>query len=144
MVDAVLVPIDGSPLSVRALSHVADTFPDASVHLLYALDHVESTDDFDWTSLPGYWDGSSSEVRERGEEVLADARETAESDGLTVVSAELVVGRPATSIVEYASDESIDLIVMGSHGREGLSRYILGSVAERVLRRSTVPVTIIR
>ncbi|WP_135662175.1 universal stress protein [Halorhabdus rudnickae] len=144
MIESVLVPVDGSPLSVRALSFVANEFPDASVHLLYALDHVESSHDFDWTSLPGYWDDAPGEATNRGQDILADARETAEEAGLTVVGEELVVGRPASSIVECADEESVDLVVMGSHGREGISRFILGSVAERVLRRSSVPVTIVR
>jgi len=144
MVESVLVPVDGSPLSARALSFVAEEFPGASVHLLYAVDHVTSHSDFDWTSLPGYWDDDAGAVTDRGEELLEDARETATDLGLEVVAAELTVGRPASAIVEYADAESVDHVVMGSHGRKGLSRFVLGSVAERVLRRSAVPVTIVR
>ncbi|WP_136686626.1 universal stress protein [Halorhabdus amylolytica] len=144
MVESVLVPVDGSPLSARALSFVSREFPDASVHLLYVVDHVKASYDFDWTSLPGYWDDSPGEATNRGKDVLADARETAENANLTVVAEELAVGRPSSSIVTYATEESVDHVVMGSHGREGLSRFVLGSVAEQVLRRSTVPVTIVR
>ena len=144
MIESVLVPIDGSPLSARALSFVASYHPDTAVHLLYAIDHVESSYDFDWTSLPGYWDDTSDDALARGQDALANARDTAEDAGLSVVAEEFVVGRPAPCIVKYATEEEIDHVVMGSHGRRGLSRFILGSVAERVLRRSTVPVTIVR
>jgi len=54
------------------------------------------------------------------------------------------VGRPTKVIVEYADDHDIDQIVMGSHGRSGMSRILLGSVAEIVVRRASVPVTVVR
>jgi nucleotide-binding universal stress UspA family protein len=53
------------------------------------------------------------------------------------------VGRPARAILEYADDHGIDQIVMGSHGRSGIDRTLLGSVAETVTRRARIPVTII-
>lgn len=53
-------------------------------------------------------------------------------------------GRPARTIVEYVEDHDVDHVVVGSHGRSGLSRTLLGSVAERVVRRSSVPVTVVR
>lgn len=142
MVESVLVPVDGSPLSERALTYVAESFPDASVHLLYVLNGVEASQDADWTSLAGHWEDTPP--TDRGENVLAAARESAEDAGLAVAATELVVGRTAANIVEYAEESGVDHVVIGSHGRSGLSRIVLGSVAERVLRRSTVPVTIVR
>jgi len=144
MATAVLIPIDGSPLAERALSYVVGEYPDTPVHLLYVMDHVESFHDFDWTSLPSHVDDHTRRVSERGQALLADARASAETAGLDVVETELSVGRPATGIVDYAERTAVDHIVMGSHGRNGLTRFILGSVAEQVLRRSTVPVTIVR
>lgn len=144
MTTAVLVPVDGSPMSDRTLSFVADNYGDASVHLIHVLDHVESSHDFDWTSLPGYIDNWTERMNERGEELLEEANRTATAMGLTVVASEVVAGRPATEIVRYESETDVDHIVMGTHGRKGLSRFILGSVAEQVLRRSSVPVTIVR
>ena len=57
-----------------------------------------------------------------------------------------LVGAPAQTVLEYLEDEgnSIDQVVMGSHGRTGLSRVLMGSVAEKVTRRSPVPVTVVR
>lgn len=54
------------------------------------------------------------------------------------------VGHPARVIVDYARREDIDHVVIGSHGREGVSRLLLGSVAEKVVRRSPVPITVVR
>ena len=60
------------------------------------------------------------------------------------VETAIEVGRPAATIVEEARERDVDHIVVGSHGRTGASRILLGSVAETVARRSPVPVTIVR
>jgi len=60
------------------------------------------------------------------------------------VERELLAGRPATEIVECAAERDTDQIVMGSHGRDGAARLLLGSVSETVVRRSPVPVTVVR
>ena len=60
-----------------------------------------------------------------------------ESDSCT---ARVVLGDPAEEILNYAQAEGIDLIIIGTHGRKGLERIIFGSVAERVLKKSPVPV----
>ena len=57
---------------------------------------------------------------------------------------ETVVGRPARTIVDYAEQEDVDAVVIGSHGGEAVGRVLLGSVAETVVRRSPVPVTVVR
>ena len=57
---------------------------------------------------------------------------------------EAVVGRPPRTIVDYAEQEDVDAVAVGSHGREGFSRILLDSVAETVVRRSSVPVTVVR
>ena len=54
------------------------------------------------------------------------------------------VGDAATAIVEYAREQSVDLIVMSTHGRSGLGRWVYGSVADRVLRSSAQPVLLVR
>ncbi|QLG49002.1 universal stress protein [Natrinema halophilum] len=82
-------------------------------------------------------------LREEAAELLADAEDRAAEYGCsleTVVS----VGQPSDEIVDYAVENDVDLIVVGSHGRTGFSRVLLGSVAERVARQSPVPVTIVR
>ena len=81
--------------------------------------------------------------REDAEELLADAEARAADEGCSIETA-VAVGQPADAIVDYATENAIDLIVVGSHGRSGFSRVLLGSVAERVARQAPVPVTIVR
>ncbi|CCQ33363.1 UpsA domain-containing protein [Halorhabdus tiamatea SARL4B] len=144
MGETILLPVDESPLSARAIEFAGREHPEATVHLLHALDQVESNYDFDGTSLSASPDGQSGRIIENGRRVLADARESAAATGLDVAATELASGRPASQITTYAAEHGVDHIVMGSHGRTGLSRILLGSVTERVLRNSTVPVTVVR
>jgi len=144
MGETILIPVDESPLSTRAIEFVSREHGDATVHLLHAINRVDADYDFDGTSLSSSLDRRTEEVTESGRRVLEDARKTAENADLTVEAAELVIGRPSNQITTYASEHGVDHIVMGSHGRTGLSRILLGSVTERVLRKSTVPVTVVR
>ena len=144
----VLVPIDGSRPARAALDHVIEQFPDAELTLLYVVDPM--ADYSRHLAFPGYTaeDEYSSE-REKGEAVLEAARENAESaredsSGDTRIQTAIEVGSPGRTIVEYADAHDVDGIVLGSHGREGAARVLLGSVAEEVVRRSGVPVTIVR
>ena len=70
------------------------------------------------------------------------AKELGES-GLNV-RADIVEGEAAEGIVEYAEKQGIDLVVMATHGRSGIGRWALGSVADRVIRHSYVPVLLVR
>lgn len=144
MGETILLPVDESPLSTRAIEFVSREHGDATVHLLHVIDRADSDFDFDGTSLSSNVDRRAGEATERGRRVLEDAREAAEGEGLTVEAAELAAGGPARQITAYAAEHGVEHIVMGSHGRTGLSRILLGSVTERVLRNSTVPVTVVR
>ncbi|APW98493.1 universal stress protein UspA [Halobiforma lacisalsi AJ5] len=132
----VLVPVDGSEQSERALEHSLESFPDASISLLTVFSrgppevHLETAGlDYD-------------ELRARRREMLAELVAEYEHGGS--IETAVVVGRPAREIIRYADDHDVDQIVMGSHGRDGASRVLLGSVAETVARRAPVPVTIVR
>jgi nucleotide-binding universal stress UspA family protein len=76
-------------------------------------------------------------------ERLSDLASRLEKDGV-VVSTQVAVGRPVDEILRVAGDEKADLIVMGTHGRTGLKHLVTGSVTERVVRTSTVPVLTVR
>lgn len=80
---------------------------------------------------------------ERSTELLETANERAATKGIDVET-DTTTGSPADAILEYAADNGIDHVVMGSRGRSGLSRLLLGSVAEMVVRRSSIPVTVVR
>lgn len=148
MTKHILVPIDGSPLSHRALRHAINEFPDASITVLHVIDIFEpgygAYPDFETTYEPLM---GSEEWYERAEEVseqlLAEAQELAD-DYDREVSIESEIGDPKRIIVEYADEEDIDHIVVGAHGRTEEERPVFGSNAEMVARRATVPVTLIR
>jgi nucleotide-binding universal stress UspA family protein len=146
--DTVLVPVDGSPLSDQALRHALRTFPDASVSVLHVVDVYEpgygtaADIDSSYEPLMGSeeWYERAEEVSER---VLDDARALA-ADADREVSTEWEVGDPQRVIVDYAEEEDVDHVVLGSHGRTDEQRPLFGSVAEGVVRRSPVPVTLVR
>ena len=81
--------------------------------------------------------------KEVAEATLESATERAGETGVDIET-HRETGKPARTIVKYADEEGFDHIVIGSHGREGISRVLLGSVAETVVRRSSVPVTVAR
>lgn len=124
----VIVPTDGSPLSIAALEHAIETFPDAAITLVHVVDPRYTAPDAD-TSRP--------------ERVFTDSLDAADRHGVAVET-ELLTGRPAREIVTYSERSDADEIVLGSHGREATSRVLFGSVAEHVLRRAPIPVTIVR
>ncbi|WP_310731931.1 universal stress protein [Natronoarchaeum philippinense] len=91
---------------------------------------------------------SKNEVRASLQEIGEDAgaKALAEIEALAAefdveLVTELREGTPDEEIVEYVDDEAVDLVVMGTHGREGIRRRLVGSVAERVVREAPVPVT---
>lgn len=142
MTDHVLVPFDGSPLAERALAHSLETHPEASITVLYVIDPIDSMVAVEAGGLPAA-DGWYETARERAETVLAGASERAAARNIDVDTV-TEVGRPARTIVTYADEHDVDQIIMGGHGRRGIERAILGSVAETVMRRARMPVTVVK
>jgi nucleotide-binding universal stress UspA family protein len=138
----VLVPVDGSSLSEKALEYVLDHHPDATVTVLYVLDPVESVYTSD-SGMPGFGEEWVGRARGRGEDILEAAAAAAADRGREVETV-MEEGKPARVVADYVEGHGVDHVVMGSHGRRGISRVVLGSVAESVMRTVTVPVTIIR
>jgi nucleotide-binding universal stress UspA family protein len=81
--------------------------------------------------------------RNQAETLLEAAREQAAEHGVDIET-EFAVGDVVRSIIEFVDDHGVDHVVIGSHGRTGVSRVVLGSVAEMVTRRAPVPVTVVR
>jgi nucleotide-binding universal stress UspA family protein len=141
MYDKILVPTDGSDGVERAVSHAVDLAAtnDATVHALY----VVNTASYSSMPMETSWEHIREMLGEEGENALERVRELADDAGVTV-EAVIRDGSPSKEIVNYAEDEGCDLIVMGTHGRGGIDRLLLGSVAERVVRSSRVPVLTVR
>ena len=139
MYDRIVVPTDGSDEMGRVLAHAADL---ACIHGA-TLDFVYVVNTATFANLPmeTSWEGVRESLREEGEAALEGA-ETAVEGTAEEVSTErhTLEGGPAREIVAYAERTGADLVVMGTHGRGGINRILIGSVAERVVRTSTVPV----
>lgn len=141
MYGRILVPTDGSPEVERAVSHAIELAGahGATVHAIYVVNAAS------YTTLPmeTAWEGVGDMLREDGQAALDRVTEQGEAAGVDVETA-LVEGSPSREIVRYAEETGCDLVVMGTHGRGGIDRLLLGSVAERVVRSSTVPVLTVR
>jgi len=141
MVTRVLVPLDDSPLAMRALDHALDEWPAAEVTVLHVVDPIDAI----YESEVGGPVAAEQwyESRLAATEALFDrARERAADAGVSLRTA-TVVGKPGREIVRYVANNDVDHVVVGSHGRSGLERLYLGSVAERVLRRAAATVTVV-
>ncbi|MFC6756592.1 MULTISPECIES: universal stress protein [Haloarcula] len=134
MYDDVLLPFDGSDGAAAALHHAAEIahWADATIHLLFVADTTRESVTVVETEVV-------DALVQEGEDVLEDAAETLRTLGADH-DTDVVQGNPASTIVEYAERYDHDLIVMPTHGRTGISRYLLGSVTEKVVRLASVPV----
>jgi len=142
MAKRLLVPIDGSDPADAALEFTLEEYPDADITVLSVIDPT----DIGYGSIeaaPSTFEHLQDSAEERTEQVLDEAKARAEEHGMDVTG-ETVIGMPSRAIVEWAENNDIDGIVIGSHGRQGVTRVLLGSVAESVVRRSPVPVTVVR
>jgi nucleotide-binding universal stress UspA family protein len=139
MYDRILVPTDGSPSSEVVATHAAELAAAAGATLsaLHVMD--ESTYDVDVDASAAVRDAR----REAGERALEEVAAVADEHGVEV-NTELRRGVPDRSIVDYADEVDADLIAMGTHGRRGLERYLLGSVTEHVLRAADQPVLAVK
>ena len=136
----VLVPIDFSEASMGALRHAKElalTYG-AQITLLHAVEEVvyPSAYGIEPTNLPG------PQVIDRVEQNLADLART--EIGYEHVVVHVNVGYAPSTILDYAEGNEVDLIVIATHGRTGLERMLLGSVAERVVRRAPAPVFVVK
>lgn len=135
----ILVPIDFSPNAEQALDYASELAGKlgATVHLVHALASPPSALQVALTE-----DILENLVNEQQEalEKLAEPRRATASFGQPTVE----VGDPRDTIVETARKLGIDMIVMGTHGRRGLSRVMMGSVAEDVIRHAPCPVLVVR
>lgn len=131
MYEHVLVPTDGSDGTQPAIEHgttIADRFG-ATLHALSVI-------------TEGPYD-SPAALEERAERAVERVERTARNDGVDVVTT-VSEGVPHEEIVAYATGNDVDMIVMGTQGRTGLDRVLVGSVAEQVVRNAPMPVVTVR
>lgn len=138
MYENLLLPFDGSDGAAAVLHHASEIahWTNATIHVLYVADTTRDS----VTIVEGQMvDG----LVQQGEEIVDEAANTLDTLGVAH-DTDVVQGNPAPTIIEYAEDYGCDLIVMSTHAREGLSRYLIGSVSEKVVRLSSVPVLTVR
>ncbi|NBB72400.1 MAG: universal stress protein [Bacteroidetes bacterium] len=132
----ILVPIDFSTSSRLALDHakeLAMTYG-AEIHLLHVVEEIAMPAAYGMEPISF----AVPDIIQSSEKALA---EMAEQDiGYEHVQVKSVAGYPATSILDYIDENEVDLVTIATHGRTGLDRLLLGSVAEKVVRRAACPV----
>ncbi|HEX7455734.1 MAG TPA: universal stress protein [Gallionella sp.] len=145
MYQRILVPIDGSATAERALQEgIRLAAGRAQLRLIYVLEEVYPLDAEGYAFID--YDALRKAVHHTGERTLAKAAEKVQQSGATVETALLeAAGERIAGVIDgEALNWPADLIVIGTHGRSGLSRLLLGSVAEGVVRGASVPVLLIR
>ncbi|OVE85611.1 universal stress protein [Natronolimnobius baerhuensis] len=147
MYERILVPTDGSKVAQVAVDNAVDLAEKygAEVHALYVADtdavaYGLGTEQVD-RIRQGNFEGMT-ELREDAEAATGYVRDQADAADIPAVEHH-AGGQPHRMIANYAEDNGIDLIVIGSHGRSGVRRALLGSVTERVLRSTTTPVLVV-
>jgi nucleotide-binding universal stress UspA family protein len=138
----VLVPVDGSTTSERAVRHVISLMKGREpmeVHLLNVQDEADAPE------LKRFM--KPAEIKrlqmQHGEAALATARKLLDRAGVKY-EVLVLIGDAAEQIAKYARRGRFDKIVIGTHGRSGLTAMLMGSVASKVLHHSTVPVTLVK
>jgi len=145
MYQRILVPIDGSVTAERALQEAIKLAAGkAQLRLVYVIEQVYPLDTEGYAFID--YVALQEAVRKTGERTLAQAAEQVRRSGMTAETTLLDV--PGERVASMIDDEALnwraDLIVIGTHGRSGLSRLLLGSVAEGVVRGASVPVLLVR
>ena len=145
MYKRILVPLDGSELAECVLPHVESIANGCGVESVIFLRVLDT----DMPSATYAYLGESlrTEIKESSEkavgEYINEVAARVKLDGVEVQK-QVIAGKVAESIAEYASKNDIDLIVIATHGRSGVNRWAWGSVADRVLRSACVPVLMVR
>lgn len=141
----ILVPTDNSDASLKALRYAIELskLNNATIHLLSVVDeryvsYMSLTED-ERSDAPSLEDKLLSHMTKEMDEIC-------KRDELQPVKTEkkILIGHPSEEILGYSDEIDADLIIMGTHGHTGLSRVLIGSVAERVVRRASRPVLVVR
>lgn len=141
MYKKMLVPLDGSESSECVLNHVEAIARGCQVPEVVLLGVAEPI-----SHQVYYMVGVEDRVRDIQKETekyvesyLSKAADSLKKDGIAVQTV-VVSGRPAEQILDYANKNQVDLIIMSTHGRSGVSRWVFGSVTDKVVRHSVAPV----
>jgi nucleotide-binding universal stress UspA family protein len=141
----ILAPLDGSKLAECTLEHIRAIAMGCQVPEVVLLQIIEPI------SRPGYLPAELAEDTYRrakdtaevqAKDYLSEVAESLGKEGIAV-GTDIAYGLPADEILNYAKNNDVDLIIMSTHGRAGISRWVFGSVAERIVRHSLIPVLVV-
>lgn len=139
MIQTILIPVDFSETSSQALQtgkEFAKKLGGVKVVLLHVVEEIEYYPGF---VMPPIFE----ELQENARKELDNVAQELRAEGL-LVDVEVGIGSPSQKIVQLAKSLPVDLIVMGTHGRTGVSHALLGSIAEKVVRKAHCPVMTVR
>lgn len=139
MYDEILIPTDGSEAVMAAARHAFSLGEryEATVHVLAVVEQIENA------SIVGRGDDKLETLAEEGTESTQRIVEEARSRDIDAVGA-VEVGDIDRTILMYVDDHNVDVVVMSTHGRSGVGRFLMGSVTEQIIRDGDVPVLAIQ
>ena len=146
MFETILIPTDGSEPAERAAGKGVELAAQhgATVHALYAVEPIPLGGLSSGPEPASAGHGKVIDEQKREAQRALDAVSEMCTDSDVEVVTTIEYGKPHDEILEYADSEGMDAIVMGTHGRSGVERVVIGSVAEKVVRRSGIPVMTVR
>jgi nucleotide-binding universal stress UspA family protein len=137
----ILLPLDGSSLAEQAIPHAVAQAQrlDAELIILRVVERFDENVQKYSSSIELVEKDKLDFVKESLKKIAAEIRE----QGVKVRTVALL-GRPYVKIIEFAESEQVDLVVICSRGRSGFSRWLMGSVADRIIRGIKIPVLVVR
>lgn len=138
----ILVAIEGSQFSDKALLWAMELAKKTGSQVT-ALTVSEDFNHFE-EIFPGMVDVVKDRLAGQAQETIKHAMQLADDNGFAIKTAVSSGTTPYDGILDFARTENVDLIVVGSRGRQGLNRFVMGSVASRVVRHATCSVTVVR
>lgn len=141
LIEKILIATDGSEYTRNAVDYGVDLAKSTGAKLLAI--YVIDTAAFASIPMDAAWESMYELLRQEGDLAIKYISEKAEVEDLKI-EGNLIEGHPADEIIKYSEKNSISLIIMGTLGKSGLDRFLLGSVAEKVVRNSRIPVLVVR
>ena len=140
----ILIGTDGSELMETVYEHCAflARLTNATVHIVYVLDIAG----FASVPIDSTWENMYDVLLDEGKAIAENAKKAVISYGVNkeAVKTAVLEGHPSSELNTYVENNAVDLIVIGTHGRKGLDRLLIGSVADKVVREAKVPVLVVR
>ena len=146
MYEKIMVPLDGSELAECVLPHVEAFIKGCHVSHVSFVRVVENPMPFHYGEVhisPEIYDKTESARKSEAKDYLEQVKNRLKYEG-TELHSEVLVGRVADSLANYTTKNDIDLILIATHGRSGVTRWVRGSIADKILRSSNAPVLMVR